>query len=392
MRSTNTALAWQTASRQRVLLVDRDGDGASSVTYVLASDGYVVEPCKTTAEAFNSLNERPADVIVVDTKGARDSAREVASFAARLRADPVLGRIPIVAVYDHGKTRPAGDVSLIRPFSSGDLLVAIERALLRAERRALAERLEQTERLAMLGTIAASIGHELNNPLTFAMGNLDLADDVLEALGAAADALGQGTPSSAPDRLRQGLQTLGACLKDGRCGLRCVRTMIADLAALTRRRSAERHLVDVRRVLESSLRIAKGQISDHAIVTCEYGETSEIMGDEPRLGQLFLNLLVNAAQAIPPGHAASNSIHVVTYQQGPTVVVHIEDTGGGMSKTQLSRIFEPFFTTKAESGTGLGLPICRSIVEEHGGDLEVESELGSGSRFTVRLPAVPDAR
>ena len=117
---------------------------------------------------------------------------------------------------------------------------------------------------------------------------------------------------------------------------------------------------------------------------------AELVGDEPRLGQLFLNLLVNAAQAIPPGNAASNGIHVVTYREGTMVVVEIEDTGGGMSKTQLSRIFEPFFTTKAEGGTGLGLPICRTIVDEHGGELDVQSELGRGSRFTVRLRGAPD--
>jgi signal transduction histidine kinase len=379
-------LAWQTAYRQRVLLVDRDRDGASSLSCVLASDGYVIDPCGTTAEALESLNERPADVIVIDTTGAKESTREVGVFARRLRADPILGRIPIVAIYEQGKTRPAGEVSLIRPFSSGELLVAIERALLRTERRALAERFEQTERLAMLGTIAASIGHELNNPLAFAMGNLDLADDALDTIRAVADELQEGAPGDKHERLRQGFRSLSACLKDGRSGLRCVRILIADLAGLTRRRSAERHLVDLRRVLESSLRIAKSHISDHAIVTCDYGETAGVMGDEPRLGQLFLNLLVNAAQAIPAGHASSNSIHVVTYQDGPTVVVDIEDTGGGMSKTQLSRIFEPFFTTKAESGTGLGLPICRSIVDEHGGTLEVHSELGRGSRFTVKLP------
>jgi signal transduction histidine kinase len=385
MRYANTALALQTSTRQRVLLVEPDGDGASSLSYVLASDGYVVDPCRTTAEAFDGLNERAADVVVLDTKGVKDSAREVGAFVARLRSDPALGLIPVVAIYDQGKTRPSGEVSLIRPFSAGELVVAIERALLRAERRALAERLEQTERLAMLGTIAASIGHELNNPLAFAMGNMDLAEDSLETLRAIVE--DSVEPShDVRDRVLHGLRTLSACLHDGRSGLSCVRTMVADLAALTRRRSAERKLVDVRRVVEASLRIAKGQLSDHAIVTCEYGETSFVSGDVPRLGQLFLNLLVNAAQAIPAGNAASNSIHVATYQDGPTVVIDIEDSGGGMSKTQLSRIFEPFFTTKTVSGTGLGLPICRTIVEEHGGALEVQSELGRGSRFTVRLP------
>lgn len=387
MRSANTALALQTSVPQRVLLVEPECDGGPSLSCALTIDGYVVDPCRTITDAIRSLNERPADVIVLDMKGVKDSAREVAGFASRLRTDQVLGRIPFVAIYDQGKTRPGGDVVLIRPFSAGELLVAIERALLRAERRALADRFEQTERLAMLGTIAASIGHEVNNPLAFAMGNFDMAEESLETLGAAVEEACTETSDEVGARLLRSLETLVVCVKEGRSGLSRVRTMIADLAALTRRRSAEHRLVDVRRVLESSLRIAKGQLADHAIVTCEYGETSCIMGDEARLGQLFLNLLVNAAQSIPAGNAATNSIHVVTYQEDATVVVAVEDTGGGMSKTQLSRIFEPFFTTKADRGTGLGLPICRTIVDEHGGELDVRSELGRGSRFSVRLPA-----
>jgi signal transduction histidine kinase len=360
------------------------------VAGVLTNHGYVVDPCGTTSEALAWLNERPADIVVLDMKGARDATREVGGFAARLRSDAALRRIPIVAIYDQGKTRPVGDVSLTRPFMAGDLLVALERALLRAERRALAERVEQTERLAMLGTIAASIGHEVNNPLAFAMGNIDLANEALAAFQLVVDELSASVPSAARSRLARASGALATYLKDGRSGLSSVRTMIADLAALARARSAQRRLVDVRRVLESSLRMAKGELASHAVVTCEYGDTPPVMGDEPRLGQLFLNLLVNAAQAIPPGNAASNGIHVVTYREGTMVVVEIEDTGGGMSKTQLSRIFEPFFTTKAEGGTGLGLPICRTIVDEHGGELDVQSELGRGSRFTVRLRGAPD--
>ena len=136
--------------------------------------------------------------------------------------------------------------------------------------------------------------------------------------------------------------------------------------------------------------MARGEFADRAVVTCEYDTVSGVMGDGPRLGQLFVNLLVNAAQSIPPGQASSNRIHVALYEDDGFVVVEIEDTGGGMSKTQLSRIFEPFFTTKAERGTGLGLAICRDIVEAHGGELEAESELGRGSRFRVRITAARD--
>ena len=353
----------------------------------LDAEGYLASSCTNLEDALEELNERPADLIVLDVKEV-DGA--VAAFGAKLRADPALARVPVVTVLEQtgGMARIAGDVGLVRPFTTGELLVAVERALLRAERRALADRFEQTERLAMLGTVAASIGHDLNNPLAFAIGNLDLAEEALEALRATAGELRARAELPEQRRLDRGFDALSGCFRDERRGLEQVRAMAADLVALARRRAYEQRRIDLRRILESSVTMAKGQFADHAIVTCEYGEGCTVVGDEARLGQLFVNLLVNAAQSIPAGNPAGNSIHVAAYRDGESVVTDIEDTGGGMSKTQLSRIFEPFFTTKAGSGTGLGLSICRDIVDEHGGVLEVESELGRGSRFRVRLPSV----
>ncbi len=112
------------------------------------------------------------------------------------------------------------------------------------------------------------------------------------------------------------------------------------------------------------------------------------MASEQRLGQVFLNLLVNAAQAIPEGNAAGNQVRVATRLDGDRVVVEVQDTGAGMPPQVRDRIFDPFFTTKpAGVGTGLGLTICHGIVAGLGGDIQVDSEVGVGTTFRVRLPA-----
>jgi len=360
------------------------------VERALREDGYTVDECETTAEALACLGEHPVDVVVVNIPAL---GGDCVALREAQRADPSLAGIPLVAVVDpkSSKARGHADAWLIRPFSAGELLVAIDRALLQRERRALRDRFADTERLALLGTIAASIGHDLNNPLSFSMGNLDLAEEALAGLKAALEELTGGPAGLGGDvsraRLANKLESLTSCFRDSRVGLERVHRMVGDLASLSRKASARHRVLDITSVVRASLSMAKGPIDDRAVLTCEYGETSEVTGDELRLGQLFVNLLVNAAQSIPAGDASSNRIHVATHQDGDAVIVDIEDTGGGMSKTQLSRIFEPFFTTKTEEGTGLGLPICRDIVAEHGGRLDVESEVGRGSRFTVRLPS-----
>jgi two-component system NtrC family sensor kinase len=396
MRSTNTAaVSWVTARDRRAVLLERRRDAASFVECALREDGYSVDECETAAEAMACLNEHPVDVIVVNLPAL---GGEGIALRDAQRADPSLAGIPLVAVVDpkSSKARAHADAWLIRPFSAGELLVAIDRALLQRERRALRERFADTERLALLGTIAASIGHDLNNPLSFSMGNLELAEEALASLRASLRELMGGPAGVGGDvvraRLTNKLESLTACFRDSRLGLVRVGRMVTDLANLAKKASARHRAVDITSVVRQSVSMAKGPIDDRAVLTCEYCETTEVMGDELRLGQLFVNLLVNAAQSIPEGEASSNRIHVATYEDGDSVIVDIEDTGGGMSKTQLSRIFEPFFTTKTDEGTGLGLPICRDIVAEHGGRLDVESELGRGSRFTVRLPGTRAGR
>ena len=385
MSNSAAALAYESGRGIHVLLLARSREDASNEGQILGEDGFVVETCGSGAEALSRLQDRPFDV-VVDL--AAPSGESFELYAGQ-RSDPAIAGIPrVVAVESNGaRARSSADVRLVRPFTAADLRVAIERALLERERRALKQRLEETERLALLGTVAARVGHELNNPLAFALGNVELAEEALESALGELERVENGDGSAL---LRRRLDSLVACLRDGQLGLVRMQRLVSELALFSRRSDGERHALDIRAVVETSLAMAKRQIDERATVTCQYGEPAFVMGDEPRLGQLFLNLLVNAAQAIRPGDAPENHISVRTYLEGREVVVEVEDSGQGMSKAQLLRIFEPFYTTKpAGTGTGLGLPICRDIVEEHEGRLDVQSEPGRGSCFSVRLPTLP---
>ena len=243
-----------------------------------------------------------------------------------------------------------------------------ERALARSE-----SQLIEADRLASLGTLAAGVAHEINNPLSYVLLNLDLA------LRQAAQ-LGEAGP-------------LTSRLKEARAGVERVRVIVQDLKAFSRADNERRGPVDVRAVLESTIDIADGEIRHRAYLTREYGQVPPVAGDTARLEQVFLNLLVNAAQSMPEGEAAKNSIKVSTsLDPSGRVAVEIADTGSGMSPEIQSRIFDPFFSTKpAGVGTGLGLSICHGIVASMGGEITVKSELGKGSVFRVLLPVAASA-
>jgi CheY-like chemotaxis protein/two-component sensor histidine kinase len=146
--------------------------------------------------------------------------------------------------------------------------------------------------------------------------------------------------------------------------------------------------VELHSVLELALSIADTEIRHRARLVKDFGEPLRVLGDETRLGQVFLNLLVNAAQAIPEGHADQNEIRVTTRRNAEgQISVSVSDTGTGIPPEVLPRIFEPFFTTKpVGAGTGLGLSICHSYVQNMGGQIHVRSEQGRGTTFEVVLP------
>jgi PAS domain S-box-containing protein len=228
------------------------------------------------------------------------------------------------------------------------------------------------DRLMAVGTLAAGVGHEINNPLAAVIANLDLALTEVALLAE------KGAPSDLVEEL-----------EDARDGAERIRTIIRDLKVFSRASEDQSGPVDARRILESTLRMSSNEIRHRARLVKRLHTLPPVAANEARLGQVFLNLIVNAAQSIPEGRAEANEICVTT-NVTPTgeILVEVSDTGAGMSTETQKRLFTPFFTTKPiGEGTGLGLSICHRLVAQMGGRIVVESELGRGSVFRVYLPA-----
>lgn len=231
-----------------------------------------------------------------------------------------------------------------------------------------------SERMASVGTLAAGVAHEINNPLTYVLTNIELVIEELRALGG----------GSASGRMRE----LEEILLEAQQGAERVKKIVRGLKTFSRSGDERRTVIDVRPVLELSINMAFNEIRHRARVVKDFGPVPFVDVDDARLGQVFINLLVNAAQALPEANAEANEIRVVTSTDAAGgAIIEVGDTGRGIPEAILPHIFEPFFTTKPVGvGTGLGLSICNNIVTGMGGELTVESEVGRGTTFRVRLP------
>jgi len=257
------------------------------------------------------------------------------------------------------------------------------------EQKKMQAQLLQSDRMASMGTLAAGVAHEINNPLAYVVANLGYVIEELTDAGVVASGPG-AAPGEEPARTLSG-ELLGETLRamvEAREGAERVRAIVRDLKTFSRADEPGHGSADVRRVLESAINLARNEIRHRARTVTEFGEVPRVEATEHRLGQVFLNLLINAAQAIPEGRALENEVRAVTRTDDRgRAVVEIRDTGCGIAPQDLGRIFEPFYTTKpAGVGTGLGLSICQGIVAGLGGEVQVESEPGKGSVFRVILP------
>jgi len=242
-----------------------------------------------------------------------------------------------------------------------------------SEDKRLRASLAIADRMASVGTLAAGVAHEINNPLAAVMANLDFA---LRGFDALDEQIRRDVPPALIEALRDGVDAAER-----------VRQIVRELKLFTRPTEEQLGPVDVRRVLESTLRMVWNEVRHRARLVKDYADVPTVDGNEGRLGQVFLNLLVNAAHAIAEGNAEKNEIRVTTRALDGHVAVEISDTGCGIAEDRLEKIFEPFYTTKpAGVGTGLGLSICQGIVAGHGGHLQATSTKGRGSRFVVTLP------
>ena len=243
--------------------------------------------------------------------------------------------------------------------------------------RASQARMLVSERMASLGTLAAGVGHEINNPLMAVLGNLDMA------LGDVGRLRRDHAEISDLDEVHDELT-------DARDAAERVRNIVRDLKLFSRSDEESRGEVSIERALESSIRMVWNEVRHRATLVRDYKPVPMVYANESRLGQVFLNLIVNAAQAIPEGRASQNQIRVATSLAADgRVRVEVADTGSGMSPEVVAQLFTPFFTTKPIGvGTGLGLSICHQLVTAIGGEITVDTELGAGTTFAVLLPAI----
>ncbi len=237
------------------------------------------------------------------------------------------------------------------------------------DKKRLEAQLVHADRMASIGTLAAGVAHEINNPLAFILSNVEYA------LAEVKDAGGDGE--------------LERALRDAKDGAVRVREIVRDLRTFSRSDDDAREPLDVRQVLRSAVGLAANEIRHRAELVVDGGDVPPVVASEHRLAQVFLNLLINAAQSMPEGRVGRNVVRAAT-STAPDgrALVEISDNGVGISPDVMPRIFDPFFTTRPVGvGTGLGLSICHGIVAQLGGEITVRSVPGEGTTFRVLLPA-----
>ena len=264
----------------------------------------------------------------------------------------------------------------------------------------------QTEKMASIGQLAAGVAHEINNPIGFVSSNLDALNDymtdfntLLKHFQNLEKILTESDQENLSSEIKKQLQIISdyeeeieveylkddipELLKDCKEGTGRVGKIVGDLKSFAHPGNDEQMLVDINKGLESTLNVVNNEIKYKATVSKEFGEIPLVEGYPQKLNQVFMNILVNAAQSIKE----KGEIKIVTQQKGKYATVTISDNGCGIEKEHLSKIFDPFFTTKAiGKGTGLGMNIAYNIIKEHKGKIDVKSQVGKGTVFTIILP------
>ncbi len=254
----------------------------------------------------------------------------------------------------------------------------------------------QREKMASIGQLAAGVAHEINNPMGFISSNLCTLDKYInrfsDYINAQTEAVESFKSAEVSERLKEMrnklkldyiLKDIRPLIEESEEGAERVKKIVQNLRTFSRVDESECKSVDIHECIESTLNIVWNELKYKTTVIKDYGKLPLIRCYPQQLNQVFMNLLVNAAQAIEN----QGEIKIKTWRDGGTVNISISDTGCGIPQDKINRVFEPFFTTKeVGKGTGLGLSISYDIVKKHNGEITVESEVGKGTSFTVMIP------
>jgi len=419
----------------KILIAEDDFVSRLLVKKAVTKIGHEVIVAENGKQAWEAFLAHEPDMVISDwmmpemdglelCKKIRNAGKKSYSYIILLTAKDKT--TDLVDVFDAG-----ADDYIIKPFKPDELRSRIKSgeriAILESQHHELQENLAiknikldealqnlkatqaqamQSEKMASIGQLAAGVAHEINNPIGFVGSNLEALSDYLKdyntLLGhyqAMADALGKAGADKMASTVKSHLEEIHKfekdieiaylkedipdLLKDCIEGTSRVGKIVADLKNFAHPGNDKQMLMDINKGLESTLNVVANELKYKAIVTKEFGEIPLVEAWPQKLNQVFMNILVNSTQAI----LEKGEIRIHTFVEGGDVKIAISDTGSGIPPDNLSKIFDPFFTTKAVgTGTGLGMNIAYNIVKEHKGHIEVKSEMGKGSCFTITLP------
>jgi signal transduction histidine kinase len=386
--------------RLRVLLVEDSDDDVELVTRELTRGGYELDCVRVqTQSAFKAaLGSRDWDIILSDySLPGYDGLTALADLRATGKDLPFILVSGTIGEAGAVATMKAGARDYVLKADLARLPVAVQRevreASVRVQQARMREQLVISERMASAGTLAAGVAHEINNPLAVAMTNLEFMAETLARIASASGDPVRGQ-TQAVAATGSTFASLDEPLRDTRDALVRIRDIVRDVKLFSSPQDVKIGAVDLQRALESSIRMAWNEIRHRATLVRDYQNVPLVSANGSRLGQVLLNLLMNAAQSMSEGHADRNELRVATRtNEEGRAVVEVSDTGEGIQRKHLERIFDPFFTTKPPGvGTGLGLAICHRIVSEIGGLIEVESEVGKGTLFRLVLLSARDSQ
>jgi signal transduction histidine kinase len=394
----------------RILIAEDERITRRTLQKMLEGWGHSVVATQDGAEAWERFEQQPFDIVVTDWDMPRMDGRELirsirgsepTSYTYLIMLTGRSERADVVAGMEAGAddflAKPVDSSELRVRLHAGERIIELERQLANRN-RALSEANEQlkttiselretqaalvqSEKMASLGNLAAGVAHEINNPI----GSINANSDVMiRAIGKLKESLEQA-PADVKDnrQLRRSFDVLENIGKTNQTACDRVVRMVQSLSNFARLDEAERKRVDLRDGLESTLSLVHHKLANRIDVIRDYGDLPQIVCFPNQLNQVFMNMLLNAEEAIED----KGTITIRTRSGDNAVKVTIEDTGVGIRPEHLSKIFDPGFTRKGVGvGSGLGLAICYKIVTEHRGKIDVESELGSGSKFTITLP------
>jgi signal transduction histidine kinase len=363
--------------RLKILLVE-DSDTARAIVRDLLlqeEPALEVDEARDLATAIRALRERSYDCALVDYT-LPDGHGLALLGASEDDEVPAPAFVMLTAMNDPAMAMQAlqggaQDYLVKGRFDGPTLSRSIRYAIERKKAAALQLRMVHVERMVAIGTLTAGVAHEINNPLAYVMGNLSCLSEALATL----------PPSP---RIEEMKDMVGDALQ----GSDRVRTIVRDMRAFSRRDDHDlRAPVQVEKVLEQAVAMANVDLRHRARIVRQFSPVPAVLANETRLAQVFLNLLINAGQAIPDGRVEDHEVRLCIRESAGSVEVMVEDDGAGIAPEDLRRVFHPFYTTKpVGKGTGLGLFICDGIVRGLGGSIAIESTQGKGTKVRVRLP------